>query len=93
MAEDGLAPRYRTRTRYQPLVDDLATRDERAVVLTFPEIEAMIGVPLAVSASVETDYWSDRRHEHVRGWEALGWRARLDRRNGRVQFTREESEG
>jgi len=87
MAEDGLAARYRT--RYQPLIDHLAARDGRDVVLTLPEIEAIIGAPLATTAYVDTWYWTGRTLACVRRWEALGWRARLDRRNGRVHFARD----
>ncbi len=87
MTEDHLATPHST--RYQPLVDHLAAQDEREVVLTMPEIEAILGVPLAISAHVETYYWTGRTLAHVRAWERRGWRARLDRRNRRVRFIRD----
>jgi len=76
--------------RYQPLIDHLASRTESEVSLTFPEIEAILGVPLALSAYVNTSYWTGRTMAHARALRALGWRARIDRRNRCVHFTREQ---
>ncbi len=78
------------RTIYQPLIEYLAIQSERDVTLSFVEIEAIIGRPLSVAALTDTGVWHRPQHPHVRRWRARGWRARYDRRNTCVHFTREE---
>ncbi len=80
------------RTIYQPLVDFLAIQSERDVSLTFDQIEAIIGRPLSVSAMGMTNPWHATTHPQVRRWRAIGWRARFDRRNQCVHFTRDAEE-
>lgn len=77
------------RTKYQPLVDYLAAQTDRAVTLSFAEIEAIIGGSLSVSASGMSGVWHEVKHLHVRRWREMGWRARFDRRNRCVHFTRD----
>ncbi len=80
-------------TKYQPLVDHVVARSEGAVTLSFAEIEAIVGSPLP--ESMQTDAWLWRGPEYAYVWrlEARGWRARLDRRNRCVHFTRDTVEG
>jgi hypothetical protein len=80
------------RTMYQPLIDFLATQSEREVTLTFGEIEVIIGRPLSVSALMDPGACHRVPHLHVRRWRAIGWRARYDRRNQCVHFTRDAEE-
>ncbi len=80
------------RTKYQPLIAFLATQHERDLTLTFAEIEAIIGMPLSVSASNDCDVWHSTRQSHVRRWQEMGWRARFDRRNHCVHFMRDDEE-
>ncbi len=75
------------RTMYQPLIEYLAKQDEREVTLTFTEIEAIIGRPLALAALNMPQSWHAPTNLHVRRWQAIGWRARFDRRNQCVHFT------
>ncbi len=77
------------RTKYQPLIDYLAAQTARAVTLSFAQIEALIGAPLSVSASGMPTAWHRATQMHVRRWREMGWRARYDRRNQCVHFTRE----
>ncbi len=77
-------------TKYQPLVDYVAAQTEKALTLTFAQIEAMVGSPLSETMQVDASQWNSARLAYVRAWEATGWRARLDRRNRRVHFTRDE---
>jgi hypothetical protein len=58
------------------------------VTLTFAEIEAIIGVPLSVSAQVSEGIWSHRRDRIVRDLTAIGWRAHLRVREHVVEFQR-----
>ncbi len=46
------------RTKDQPLVDFLAMHNAQDVTLSFTEIEAIIGVPLALSASNDPGTWA-----------------------------------
>ncbi len=77
-------------SRYRALVDHLAICSERAITCTFPEIEAILGLSLPSMAYAEHGWWTDAGLAHVRLWRALGWRARYDRRNACVHFTRTE---
>ena len=78
------------RTRYQPLVDHLAASGEREVILTLPEIEAIIGGPLTDGAHVNGAFWRGEARSYVQRWRALGWEARLDRSRRCVVFMRSE---
>lgn len=80
------------RTMYQPLVEYLAIQSERDVSLSLVEIEAIIGRPLSVSALIDAAVWHATTEPHVRRWREIGWRARYDRRNQSVHFTRDAEE-
>jgi hypothetical protein len=73
---------------FAPLLVFLIERPGDAVILTFEEIEGIIGQPLPLKYRVESDKWASRRYVHVRLWRALGWRAHFDRRQRRVVFRR-----
>ncbi len=77
-------------SRYQPLIDLLATSDGNEVVLTFKEIAAIIGGPLPESAIFYPAWWTYGRYAHVQLWRAVGWHAHADRHNLRVVFARDE---
>jgi hypothetical protein len=73
---------------FAPLLDHLIACPADTVILSFDEIEALIGVPLPVAYRVEWNCWAHRQYVHVRLWRALGWRAHFDRRQRRVVFRR-----
>jgi hypothetical protein len=75
-------------SKYTPLVAYLAAEEGNHVTLTFTEIEAMIGVPLPVSAQVGLSFWIGRRQRVLRDLAAIGWRARLRVREHAVEFRR-----
>ncbi len=79
-------------TKYQPLVDYIATQHADTVTLSFGEIEVIVGSPLP--ESMQTDAWLWRGPEYAYVWrlEARGWRAQLDRRNRCVHFARDAEE-
>ncbi len=79
-------------TKYQPLVDYLAAQEGAEVVLTFAAIEAIIGAPLSLSATIMPALWHAMTHPYVRQWREMGWRARFDRRNRCIHFTRAAQE-
>lgn len=79
-------------TKYQPLVDHVAAQAEGRVTLSFTAIEAIVGGPLPETMQVDTSLWNKADKALVWRLQDLGWRARLDRRNRCVHFTRDGSE-
>ncbi len=75
--------------KYQLLADYLAANEGAEVVLTFAQIEVILGDPLSVTAQVSPSWWTEARYDRTRGWRTLGWRARLEQRNRRVLFNRD----
>lgn len=80
-------------SRYQPLADYLASRSENELSLTFAQIETIIGGALPTSAQVVSTYWTDVPPGMGRLWCAVGWKARLNRRNQSVQFSLDSEDG
>ncbi len=76
-------------TKYQPLVNYIAAQSEKALTLSFAAIEAMVGSPLPESMQVDAWMWNNTEFALVWRLGDLGWRARLDRRNRCVHFTRD----
>lgn len=78
---------------YQPLArwfQGLSAEQESAV-LSFQEIEALLGRPLPPSALVHRAWWANDTHSHVqaRAWLQVGWRvASVNLSEGRVTFLR-----
>jgi hypothetical protein len=77
------------RARYHPLYRYLALRPvtERQVILSFEEVERLIGKSLSHAARTNTSYWTSLVRR-VRRWQMLGWHARLDSVRQAVVFTR-----
>jgi hypothetical protein len=92
MAYKNAGDHLRGRTRYQALVDFLAACEEAEIALTFPQIEDILGRSLQTTAYVSTNQWASPKSVYVQHWRALGWRARLDRRNRCVVFIRDVEE-
>ncbi|MDQ6603968.1 MAG: hypothetical protein M3Z19_14695, partial [Chloroflexota bacterium] len=80
---DGADP-----TRYQPLIDLLATSERGEVALTYKEIAGMIGGPLPESTFFPLAWWTYGKKTCVQLWRAARWRARAGRDHLRVIFTR-----
>jgi hypothetical protein len=80
--------RWKLPTRYTPLIAYLAAQEGNHVTLTFAEIEAIIGVPLSVSAQVSDAIWMSQRERLGRDLAASGWRAHLRVRGHAVTFQR-----
>ena len=62
---------------YRPLGAYLAGQPGPTCVLTFREVEALLGRPLPPSASAHRAWWAnDHGHNHAyHGWLAVGWRS------------------
>lgn len=59
--------------RYKPLHQYLENRYANTVVLTFAQIEDLLGFTLPDSARVDREWWAnedptDTRHPHSRSW-------------------------
>jgi hypothetical protein len=74
--------------RYTPLVAYIVEQEGDHVTLTFTEIEAIIGVPLTVSAQTGHHFWIGRSQRLVRDLMAIGWQAHLWVREHAVEFQR-----
>ena len=75
-------------SRFAPLVAYLATQTDDAVTLSLAQIEAIIGVPLSVTATVSQAWWVSGSERHVRDLQAIGWRAHLNVKVRQVLFRR-----
>jgi hypothetical protein len=79
--------------RYQALVDFLSHHAGESVVMTYAEIEAIIGASLPLSARLAPTWWTTASQMHVRILREHGWQARLEQRDRRVRFTRDGEDG
>ena len=75
-------------SRFAPLVAYLATQTDNAVTLSLAQIEAIIGMPLSVTATVSQGWWISDSERHVRDLQAIGWRAHLYVKARKVLFRR-----
>jgi hypothetical protein len=78
--------------KYDPLRDHLADRTGQTVILSFSEIEDLVG-DLPASASTPS-FWSNNSKGQAQAWRAAGWHVdapHLDAR--RVLFARGERGG
>jgi hypothetical protein len=73
---------------FAPLLAFLSACPADAIILSFEEIEAMIGHTLPLKYRLDSNKWASTRYVHVRQWQELGWRAHFDRRQRRVVFRR-----
>ena len=76
--------------KYRPLERYLSEQREESCLLTFSQIEGLIGAPLPASARRHPPWWgNDRTHAQARSWLRAGWtveRSRLDEEQ--VRFVR-----
>jgi hypothetical protein len=77
--------------KYQPLQSHLERRRGRPEMLTFEDIEEIIGKTLPESAMKYRSFWSNDNQENgaARAWSRAGYRvAYLDREQKVVRFER-----
>ncbi|MGD9816840.1 MAG: hypothetical protein AB7Q23_16405 [Hyphomonadaceae bacterium] len=77
--------------KYQPLQNHLERRRGRPEMLTFEDIEQIIGKSLPESAMKHRSFWSNDNQEcgAARAWTRAGYRvAYLDREQKVVRFER-----
>jgi hypothetical protein len=71
---------------FAPLLAFLSPCPADAIILSFEEIETMIGHTLPLRYRMDSNTWTHAHYVHVRLWRALGWRAHFDWRQRRVVF-------
>jgi hypothetical protein len=78
--------------KYQALQMHLIRRNGRPEMLTFEDIEAIIGKTLPQSAEKHRSFWANDNqdyHSHARSWMRAGYRvAYVDRDEKVVRFER-----
>ena len=78
--------------KYRALQAHLERRNGRPEMLTFEDIEAIIGAGLPRSATVHRAFWANDNegyHSHARAWMGAGYRvAYVDRQDRVVRFER-----
>ena len=78
--------------KYAALQTHLNRRNGRPEMLTFEDIEAIIGKPLPQSATKHRSFWANDNqdhHSHARSWRLAGYRvAYVDREQKVVRFER-----
>ena len=78
--------------KYEPLQAHLRRRNGRPEMLSFEDIEAIIGAGLPRSAEAHRSFWANDNqdhHSHARSWMKAGYRvAYVDRDQKVVRFER-----
>ncbi|MDX2274989.1 MAG: hypothetical protein NW206_06015 [Hyphomonadaceae bacterium] len=78
--------------KYEPLREHLNRRGGRPEMLTFEDIEGIIGKQLPQSAVKHRSFWANDNqdhHSHARAWMGAGYRvAYVDRDEKVVRFER-----
>lgn len=78
--------------KYRALKNHLERRNGRPEMLSFEDIEAIIGKSLPKSATVHRSFWAndnEGHHSHARAWMGAGYRvAYVDREQKVVRFER-----
>lgn len=78
--------------KYEPLQAHLVRKKGRAEMLSFEDIEQIIGKTLPVSAVRHRAFWANDNqdhHTHARSWMSAGYRvAYVDREQKVVRFER-----
>jgi hypothetical protein len=80
-------------TKYAPLSRYLGLQSSQQIVLTFTEIEKILGADLPRSAATYPEWWANETnpestHTQCRAWLAAGYKAYPDIASNIVRFTR-----
>lgn len=77
-------------SKYDALMEHLATRSEPVVMLSFTQIDALVTGGLPASARQHSAWWANSRtaHAHAAAWLDAGRTAQPDFNSGRVRFPR-----
>ncbi len=79
-------------SKYTPLGEYLRDLDKDRVLLTFEEIEDILGADLPKSARKHNAWWSNGGHSQADAWMDAGWRVEnLDQKDEEVVFRKTSS--
>lgn len=81
-------------SRYFPLQSFLAANPQPSVVLSYEEIEELLGrrLPKTAYGSAKRQWWANTEtHSQALAWLRAGRKAKLDVNNDRVTFLRDDS--
>ena len=77
---------------YDPLIEHLSNYRGESLILTFVEVDGLLGEPLPAAARDHQAWWAnttnDPTHTWANRWTAAGWLARVDLLGKRVVFRR-----
>ena len=79
-----------TNSKYKALSEFLYEKWEKRIVLTYSQLETLLGFPLPASAhTLPQSYWANTEyHSYAKSWLRLGYKARVDAENKKVIFER-----
>ena len=83
-------------SKYVPLNEHLYSMAAESVLLTFSQIEEILGAPLPQSARKHAAWWANNPtgHSHCRAWFDAGWRSqKVDLVSETVEFVRVSAGG
>ena len=67
-------------SKYSPLGEHLRAQQSDSCVLTFSQVEEIIGAPLPASARRREQWWgNDKTHTQACSWMQAGWKVRQPR--------------
>lgn len=79
-------------SRYYPLFNHLKCSGANEVILSFAEVEALIGGPLPASARAARAWWSNRDSgAQAAAWMQAGYRATVDLAGEQVTFRKHQA--
>jgi hypothetical protein len=80
-------------SKYQPLQDFLENSRNRTEVLTFAELETILGFPLPDSASTHRPWWANGGgHPQAKAWLDAGWKVESVSLGFQVTFSKSTNE-
>ena len=76
--------------KYRPLAEYLYEKWDKRIVLTYGEIEKLLGFSLPASANkFPQSYWANTKtHSYATSWLCVGYKAKVDADNKTVAFER-----
>ncbi|WP_342598104.1 hypothetical protein MHB48_10830 [Psychrobacillus sp. FSL H8-0483] len=78
-------------SKYEPLHKYLKSKDSRRFVMTFLEVEEVLGFNLPVSASKYMAWWdSASQHTQAYSWTKAGFQAKPNLSEKKVEFVKYE---
>jgi hypothetical protein len=78
-------------TKYEPLKNYLQSTDSKLIIMTFKEIEAVLGFELPPSASKYQAWWDESsQHTQAYAWTGAGFRVKPNFKEKKVDFIKYE---